>query len=182
MQINLEQLKRIYKERPAKLLEPWVPILNKTFEKYEINTPQRVRMFLAQIGHESGRLRYVKEIWGPTKQQLRYEVGTDLARRLGNTQPGDGEKYMGRGLIQVTGRHNYARVGAAMGLSLLDRPELLEEPMNAAFSAGEFWKRENLNALCDAGFFQELTRRINGGMNGYADRYQLYQRAFDVIK
>jgi putative chitinase len=182
MQINLEQLKRIYKERPAKMLEPWVPILNKVMEKYEINTPQRIRMFLAQIGHESGRLRFVRELWGPTAQQLRYEPPTTLARRLGNTQKGDGEKYMGRGLIQVTGRHNYARVGAIMGLPLLDRPELLEEPMNAAESAGIFWSQNNLNALCDAGFFQELTRRINGGMNGYADRYQLYQRAFDVIK
>lgn len=182
MQIDLEQLKRIYSERPASLLSRWVPVLNSTMEKYEINTPQRIRMFLAQIGHESGQLRYVKEIWGPTKQQLRYEPPTDLARRLGNTAPGDGKKYMGRGLIQVTGKHNYAKCGAYLSLPLLDRPELLEEPQHAADSAGWYWELHSLNALCDAGFFQELTRKINGGLNGYADRYKLYQRAFDIIK
>lgn len=182
MQINLQQLQHVYKEAPRARLERWLPILNQVMEKYEINTPSRVRMFLAQIGHESGLLRFVREIWGPTPQQLRYDPPTDLARRLGNTEPGDGRKYMGRGLIQVTGKFNYTRVGQKMGLPLVDRPELLEEPLNAAESAGIFWRDENLNALCDAGLFKELTRRINGGLNGYAHRYQLFQRAFEVIK
>ena len=178
--ITLEQLQAIYREAPRERLQRWLPFLNNTMEKYQINTAQRQRMFLAQIGHETGRLQWVREIWGPTPQQLRYE-GTDLARRLGNTQPGDGKRYMGRGLIQVTGRFNYQKAAEHFGLPLIDRPEMLEQPQLASDSAGWFWQRNNLNALCDMGMFEQLTRRINGGTNGYADRFQLYQRALSVI-
>lgn len=171
--LTIEQLKRVYAEAPVERLELFLPHLNRTFETYKIDTPQRIRMCLAQLGHESGQLRYVEELASGEAYEGR--------RDLGNTHPGDGKKYKGRGLIQLTGRKNYALAGLALDLPLLDKPELLLLPEHACSSAGWYWKNNNLNALCDAGFFKELTRRINGGQNGYADRYKLYQRAFDVI-
>jgi putative chitinase len=172
--LSKEQLRAVFREcKEADLVRFLIPI-NKTLDEYEINTPQRIRMFLAQIGHESGQLRYVRELASGEA----YEGRKDL----GNTSPGDGVRYKGRGLIQITGKHNYALCSLALDLPLLEKPELLEEPLNAVRSAGWFWSNKNLNALCDLGLFKELTKRINGGTNGYADRYKLYQRAFEVIK
>ena len=171
--ITLEQLKHIYSSCPQARLERFLPHLNSTFDEFEINNAQRLRMFLAQIGHESGQLRYVREL----ASGAAYEGRADL----GNTEPGDGVKYKGRGLIQITGRSNYALVALALGLPLLEKPELLEQDEPAARSAGWFWYKKNLNSLADEGKFQLITRRINGGLNGYADRYKLYQRAAEVI-
>ena len=125
------------------------------------------------IGHESGGFIYTREIWGPTAAQLRYEGRADL----GNTQPGDGKRYLGRGLIQITGRANYRACGAALGVDLERQPELLQEDALAARSACWFWQRKNLNALADAGDFETLTRRINGGTTGLADRQERWARA-----
>lgn len=174
MTISIEQLKKIYTEAPVARLEKFIVPLNQTLEKYEINTPQRQRMFLAQIGHESGQLQWVQELASGKAYEGR--------RDLGNTQIGDGVRYKGRGLIQITGRKNYALCALGLDLPLLENPELLEQPTYAALSAGWYWYNNNLNSLCDLGLFKELTKRINGGYNGYADRYKLYQRAFDILK
>lgn len=148
----------------------WADPLSAAMALYAIDSPARQAAFLAQVGHESGRLVYVRELWGPTPTQEGYEGRADL----GNTEPGDGFKYRGRGLIQVTGRANYATCGAALCLPLVDSPELLETPSNAAQSAAWFWGMRNLNALADTGDFETLTRRINGGLNGLQDRLALY--------
>lgn len=153
------------------------PHLEAAMEEFEINTVPRQAAFLAQIGHESGGLHYTKEIWGPTPTQERYEGRADL----GNTQPGDGSKFRGRGLIQMTGRANYDKVGDALGLPLIDHPELLETPANAARSAAWFWQSHGLNELADAGEFERITRRINGGLNGQEDRLALWDRAQEVL-
>lgn len=174
MAITSKQLQWIYKEADPKRIERFLPHLNATLDEFEINTPQRIRMFLAQIGHESGQLRYVREL----ASGAAYEGRKDL----GNTSPGDGVRYKGRGLIQITGRSNYGLVSLALGLPLLEKPELLEEDQNACRSAGWFWYKSNLNSLADMGLFREITKRINGGYNGYADRYKLYQRALEVIQ
>lgn len=118
--------------------------------------------FIAQIGHESGQLVYVREIWGPTPAQTKYEGRADL----GNTVPGDGLKCRGRGLIQITGRANYAACGEALGLDLINHPELLEQPQYACMSAAWFWATKGLNTLADAGDFDRITKRINGWLNG----------------
>lgn len=172
--LSKQQLRAVYKEANEGRLDAFLPFINKTLDEYEINTPQRIRMFLAQIGHESGQLRYVRELASGEAYENRKD--------LGNTSPGDGVRYKGRGLIQITGKRNYVLCSLGLDLPLLEKPELLEEPLNAVRSAGWFWKNNNLNALCDLGLFKELTKRINGGLNGYADRYKLYQRAFEVIK
>ncbi len=176
MPITAQQLLLILPNAGAKA-GVFAPVLNTAMGKFGIVTPVRVAAFIAQIGHESGHLRYVREIWGPTKQQAGYEGRKDL----GNTVPGDGSKFRGRGLIQVTGRANYAACGEALGLDLLKHPELLEEPQHAAMSAAWFWHRAGLNTLADAGDFLLITKRINGGTNGLADRKALYDRALKVL-
>ena len=155
----------------------FVSVLNSAMNRYQIVGPKRVAAFIAQIGHESGQLKYVKEIWGPTAAQARYEGRADL----GNTQPGDGSKYRGRGLIQITGRANYKACGEALELDLINQPELLEKPQHACMSAAWFWASRRLNTFADAGQFDTITRRINGGQSGAADRQALYARALKVL-
>ena len=155
----------------------FAPVLNTAMNRYQIVGAKRVAAFIAQIGHESGQLKYVKEIWGPTAAQARYEGRADL----GNTQPGDGSKFRGRGLIQITGRANYKACGEALGLDLIRQPELLEKPHHACMSAAWFWASRGLNTMADAGQFDTITRRINGGQNGAADRQVLHARALKVL-
>ncbi|MDY7584972.1 glycoside hydrolase family 19 protein [Pseudomonas sp. CCI3.1] len=101
--------------------------------------------------------------------------------RMGNTEQGDGWKYRGRGLIQITGKNNYRACGDALGLDLITQPELLEKPQHACMSAAWFWATNGLNTLADAGKFDAITQRINGGQNGSADRQALYARALKVL-
>jgi len=155
----------------------WAEALTRAMEAHDISTPERQAAFLAQIGHESGRLKYVRELWGPTAAQKGYEGRADL----GNTVPGDGFKYRGRGLIQTTGRDNYLKTGMALGLDLIEHPELLEQPENAANSAAWFWEEHGLNELADAGDFIRITRRINGGVNGLAERQALWETAKQAL-
>ncbi|MFK3605916.1 chitinase [Pseudomonas sp. AP19] len=155
----------------------FVPALNTAMNRYGIVGTARVAAFIAQVGHESGQLRYVREIWGPTAQQLTYEGRADL----GNTVKGDGSKYRGRGLIQITGRANYAACSEALGLDLVNNPELLELPKHAAMSAAWFWSARGLNTLADQGDFAKITRRINGGLTGQDDRQALYDKALKVL-
>jgi len=156
----------------------------------------RLACFLAQLGHESGRLRYVREIWGPTAQQLRYD-GTHLATMLGNTQPGDGKLFMGRGLIQITGRVNYRGIKPKLEALLQNEsvakhdlpdvpdfeaePQQLERPLWAAMSAGLYWSDRKLNRFADNHDFVTLTKRINGGINGLADRQAIFSSAFTAL-
>jgi putative chitinase len=155
----------------------WLPHIESAMDEYEINTPERKAAFLAQIGHESGGLHWIVELWGPTDAQRRYEGRTDL----GNVQIGDGYRYRGRGLIQTTGRYNYEKTGEALGVDLIQFPEKLGECENAARSAAWYWQTKGLNELADAGDFEKITRRVNGGLNGYADRIALHEAALDVL-
>jgi putative chitinase len=172
----------------------FVDLLNAAMGEFEINTPARQASFLSQIGHESGQLRYTKELWGPTPQQMRYErdftavwpprVKTDrnqLPFDLGNSEKGDGERFMGRGLIQTTGRKNYAACGVALGLNLIEQPDLLQLPVNACRSAAWFWKSKGLNELADTGDQERVTRRVNGGLTGLPDRVALFKVAQEVL-
>ena len=118
---NVSQAKR------AAYLQP----LNDAMQEFGITTLPRVCAFLAQIGHESGELVWMEELWGPTAAQRRYEPPSDLARKLGNTQKGDGFRFKGRGPIQITGRDNYKRYGEALGLDLIAEPAAA-----AAWAAG----------------------------------------------
>jgi putative chitinase len=157
--------------------QDWLAPIEEAMAEFDISTPRRKAAFLAQVGHESGGLHWVREIWGDMSWQRNYEGRADL----GNTQPGDGKRFMGRGLLQITGRYNYGKVGAALGLDLLAHPELLEEPAAAARSAALFWKTHRLNELADEGKFETVTRVINGELNGYEDRLARYTAALKVL-
>ena len=162
---------------PAARAQVWADPLSAAMALYAIDSPKRQAAFIAQIGHESGRLIYVRELWGPTPTQQEYEPPSEKATDLGNTQQGDGFRYRGRGLIQVTGRTNYAACGAALGLDLIGQPELLEQPSNASLSAAWFWNTHGCNSLADIMDFETITRHINGGLNGFDDRLTLWKMA-----
>lgn len=162
----------------------WVAPLQAACDKYEINTPLRMAAFMATVGVESGRLVWTREIWGPTPAQSLYEPPSKKATELGNTEPGDGRRFCGRGCVQVTGRSNYAACGKALGLDLISHPELLEQPANAALSAAWFWSTHRINALADDGNFLSVSRAVNLGNpnskampNGYSERLALYGAA-----
>lgn len=129
-------------------------------------TAARLANFLGQAAHETGGFRHLRELWGPTKAQKGYEGRRDL----GNTQPGDGYRFRGRGIFQLTGRANYRDIGASIGQPLESSPELAERPDIAVLTACRFWQSRGLNALADQGLEDTITRRINGGTNGIAER------------
>lgn len=157
----------------ASRAQDWYPYVRAACIEFEITAPTRLAAFLAQVGHESGGFVYTREIWGPTEAQKRYEGRKDL----GNTQPGDGSRYRGRGLIQITGRANYEAVARALGIDCVRRPELLEQPEHAARASAWWWAAHGCNELADAGDFVALTRRVNGGTTGLADRLDRWERA-----
>jgi putative chitinase len=155
----------------------FAPFIQAACDHYQIVQPLDVAAFLAQIGHESGGLVWTAEIWGPTVAQRAYEPPSRKASELGNNEPGDGLRFKGRGLIQVTGRRNYSLAAVGLDLDLLNHPELLEQPEHAAMSAAWFWSSNKLSQIALAGNFVTLTRRINGGTNGLAHRQVLYAAA-----
>lgn len=170
--VTLAQLLAIMplaRARAASFLAP----LNAAMLEFGITTPARQASFLSQVGHESGQLRYVREL----ASGQAYEGRADL----GNVRPGDGVRFRGRGLLQVTGRTNYGACGKALGLDLLTQPDLLEQTVNACRSAGWFWQTKGLNSLADSGDQERVTRRINGGVNGLAERLALFAVAQRVL-
>jgi putative chitinase len=161
----------------------FISSLNTSMLHHQINTPKRIAAFLAQVGHESGQLHYRREL-GNEHYLSKYDTG-NLAVRMGNTPQadGDGQRFRGRGLIQITGRSNYRQCSLALfgDERLLQQPELLEQPEWAAESAAWFWQQNGLNELADRDQFNSITRRINGGLNGLQDRLQLWARARAVL-
>ena len=161
----------------------WTQAINDTLKQFAVDTPVRAAAFLAQVAHESNRLIYTRELWGPTGAQLGYEGRRDL----GNVQPGDGFRFLGRGLLQITGRANYCAMRDKLRSLMPGVPDFetaptaLEVPRWAAMSAGAFWNTHKLNDLADAGAFEQLTRRINGGLNGIEDRLALWERARNAL-
>jgi len=157
--------------------------LGLAMDQFKINTRLRMAAFIAQVGHESGQFRYVRELGGD-QYLSKYDTGT-LAKRLGNTPEadGDGQKYRGRGLIQVTGHDNYLACSKALfgDDRLLRAPELLEQAEWAAKSAAWFWDSRKLNVLADAGDFIGVTKKINGGTNGLAERQAFYSAALKAL-
>jgi putative chitinase len=192
--------------RSAPLAATFAPVLNAAMAAYQITTPARIAAFIAQVGHESGQLTRFTENLNYSAEALRktwpVRFDADLAvkyarqperiatvvygSRMGNSNPGDGWKYRGRGLIQVTGKSNYAKCGEALGVDLIARPELLEQPQYAAMSAAWFWGANGLNALADVGDISNIGSVINTGQrgnvpNGADDRLALYAKALKVL-
>lgn len=169
-----EWLQELYQLKTAELPKVYSRLLSSIMPQYGIVERQRECAFLAQIGHESGRLRYTEELASGEA----YEGRKDL----GNTEPGDGVKFKGRGLIQITGRANYEKAQMALGVPLLLEPERLLQPYFAVKSACWWWQEHGLNELADKGEFEKITKRINGGLNGHEDRLTLYERALSIYE
>ncbi len=183
--ITVEDLKMICPHTLLAQLGLFVEPLNAAMAEFEISeNGAREIMFLAQVAHESGGFMFLHELWGPTEAQAGYDARADL----GNTRPEavalaqkhgstPGKWWRGHGLLQTTGYDNHKQVGEVLGLDLLNYPYLLEAPINAARSAGHFWATRGCNELADKGDFLGVTKRINGGTNGYQDRVSYYARA-----
>ena len=148
--------------------------LPQVMDEYEINTRLRIAHFLAQIAHESAHFRTLEEY----ASGAAYEGRKDL----GNVVKGDGRRYKGRGVIQLTGRHNYRKYGRLIGVDLENNPTRAAEPEISLRTAAEFWKQNNLNALADRDDVRAITRRINGGFNGLQDRMNKLARAKRSLK
>lgn len=184
VQITEDILRQIVPTAP-KNVDAFVPYLNQVLPLYDINTPERIACFLAQAAHESGAFRYTHELATGNE----YEGRADL----GNTNVGDGVKFKGRGLFQITGRYNYADCSGDIFKDknyLIVHPDMLETPQYATLSAGWFWKIKKLNDICELpdnwsiehhgvsyNRFDWITYHINGGLNGLADRLAYYNRA-----
>lgn len=182
MPITQQQLLQILPSA-GKQVGVFASSLTLAMDQFKINTRLRMAAFIAQVGHESGQFRYVRELGGD-QYLSKYDTGT-LAARLGNTPEadGDGQRFRGRGLLQITGRDNYLACSKELfgDDRLLRTPELLEQAEWACKSAAWFWNSRNLNALADAGSFETITRRINGGLNGLAERQAFYATALKVL-
>jgi len=178
--LTADQLQSIMSGASSKRNRDFLPFLQAAMAEFAIESPARVAAFVAQLAHESGQFRFMEEIWGPTPAQERYEPPSSLATRLGNTEPGDGRRFKGRGPIQITGRANYRRYGTLLGLDLLASPARAAAPDAGFRIAGLFWRENGLNELADLvtdEAFRTITKRINGGLNGLLERRSFYDTA-----
>lgn len=201
--INAEQLKRIISTLSDSKCKEILPFLLQTMKEFEINTLLRIAAFIAQTAHESAGYavflenlnysaeallktwpsRFTRESAAVCARQPQKIANRVYCNRLGNGDEvsGDGWRYRGRGVIQITGRSNYQECGIGLGLDLISFPELLEHPVNAFRSAGLYWKSHKCHAFADSGNFVGLTKAINGALNGLDDRKVYYVRAKSVF-
>lgn len=184
--------------------EKWLDPLNQTFDKFEINNVNRMAGFIGQCQHESSNFKRLTENLNYSGKALRavwphrfdettaaeYHRKPEMiankvyANRLGNGDEasGDGWKYRGRGVIQLTGKYNYAAASDAIGVDFVSEPDLVTEPLYAVMTAGWFWRTNKLNYLCDNQDWKTLTRRINGGTIGLSHRLENIEKALTVLK
>jgi len=194
--MNAEQLQALHID--AQWLEP----LLETFNRYEINTPWRQAAFIGQCQHESGNFKTLQENLNYSKEALcrvwpsRFPTLQDAepyhrnpekiankvyAGRMGNTEEGDGWKYIGRGVIQLTGKTNYTLAGDALRTDFINTPERVLEPLYAVLTAGWYWNKRNLNKEADAKDYEGMTKKINGGVIGLVDRIKHIQVATTIL-
>ncbi len=196
---SVDNLRKIFPATKAETLKPYVEALNLTCEKFDISTTARKAAFIAQVGHESGGFVHIRENLNYSAQGLigtfgkyfnaeraaRYARQPELiasrvyASRMGNGDEAskDGWKFRGRGCIQITGRNNYTALAKFLGKTLEETCAYLETHEGAVMSAGWFWSTNDLNEYADATRFTDMTKRINGGTNGLADRKEIWHRA-----
>jgi len=201
--ITLNLLQRLFPRTKITILESYIKPLNDVCGNYAINTNERIAMFLAQIGHESGGLSVIEENLNYRAERLgvvfpKYFRDVNVAdyankpekianrvyaNRMGNgpESSGDGFKFRGRGLIQLTGKSNYNSFASDMKMSLDQTIKYLSTPMGATMSAGWFWDKNNLNQWADNSDVLTVTRKINGGTNGLEERNHLFKQALAIL-
>lgn len=201
--LNADQLKRMH------IGPQWVDPLNETFERFNIATPQQRAAFIGQCAHESGNFRVLEEnlnyraatllklfprtqrrVWGFTpeeaaeyERQPRKIANRIYGNRMNNRDEasGDGFRFRGRGILQLTGAANYHHAGQGLGVDFIMEPDLVATPQYAALTAGWFWDTQKLNALAEAGNWLALTKKINGGTIGLEDRKKHINQALSVL-
>lgn len=201
--VTFEQINDFFEDTSEDIIQKFIEPLNDVMEFYEINNPKRISMFLAQVGHESGGLRTIKENLNYSADGLKRvfpkyfrDVNpADYAKRpekianrvyggrMGNgpESTGDGYRYCGRGLIQLTGKSNYEAFAADMGWPLAEATEWLSTEEGATWSAGWFWDSRELNQWADKGDILTVTKKINGGTIGLEDRKSHYEAALEIF-
>lgn len=201
--VTLEQLTSFFEDTNEELLASYLDPLNAALERYEINTPKRIAMFMAQIGHESGGLKRKEENLNYSANRLsqvfpKYFRNVDpneyahnpeaianrvYGNRMGNgpEETGDGYRYRGRGFIQLTGKNNYQAFADEMEMTVEDAAEYLSTPEGAAMSAAWFWDMRNLNYDSDRGDVFTVTKKINGGTIGLKERQDYYNAALEIF-
>lgn len=203
--LTYDQLLKINGNKNPEMCKYYIDALNKVLPTYQINTKLRLCHFLAQILHESGNLKYKSENLNYSAKALRSvfgkyfktdEIANEYARKPekiankvyanrmgnGNEASGDGWKYRGRGLIQLTGKNNYTICGQSINLNLVNNPDLLINTPEASVKAAcWFWDKNNLNSLADKDDIKTITKRINGGFNGIDDRTALLKKAKSTL-
>lgn len=204
--LSTAQMKTVLPKMNWEKAGTYIPFIASVLPKFGIDTPLRKAHFLAQVAHESGALQYSQENLNYSAEALRRVFGKyfptielakayahkpeKIANRVyanrmgnGNEASGDGWKFRGRGLIQLTGKENYQKFGADNGIDCVKNPDMLLQPEWAIASAGWFWKKRNLNAYADANDIVMVTKRINGGVNGLNDRQQYldsFKRIYEI--
>lgn len=172
--ISKKQLAYVWEKKEADISDAVINDLNRCLETFKINTQSRMRHFISQISHESGAGKWMKELASGDAYEGR--------RDLGNTQPGDGRRFKGGGFIQLTGRSNYSAFSKYMNDSKIMEGVNYVAATYPATSAGFWWHNNNMNTLCDRNpSVEEVTRRVNGGLNGIEDRRYYYKRSCDII-
>ena len=201
--VTFDQLNEFFEDTDEDIIQKYVEFLNEMMEFYEINNKNRISMFLAQVGHESGGLRTIKENLNYSADRLKvifpkYFRGVDTApfaknpqkianrvyaNRMGNGDEasGDGYRYCGRGLVQLTGKSNYQAFAQDMNMSLEEATEWLATEEGACWSAGWFWDSRELNQWADKGDILTVTKKINGGTIGLEDRKSPYEAALEIF-
>ena len=173
MRISREQLIKVMPNSGSRA-DTYLPIINGWADHFHINTPLRMAHYIAQIAHESGELRYTKELASGKAYEGR--------KSLGNTQPGDGVRFKGRGLIQITGRANYSAYANYCGFDVVGSPELLERPFGATKSSMWVFDTFRCNELADKDDLKAIRRKINGGYNGLASCEKYLKRAKEALE
>jgi putative chitinase len=204
MSVTLEQLEEIFPHAKKENLEKFCEPLNKAMAEFEIDNPKREAMFLAQCAHESGQFAAVSENLNYKAETLtkvfpKYFHDKDpndyakqpekianvvYANRMGNgdTESGDGYRYRGRGLIQLTGKNNYTKCGEALNMDLHEDSDYLSTPDGAARSAAWFWSENDLNECADADDIVNCTKKVNGGTLGLEEREAFWKKALEVLE
>jgi putative chitinase len=171
--LSAGQLRAIMPKLDAGRADTFLKPLGGAMKEFGITTPKRQAAFLAQVAHECGQLRFQEEMMASQSHENRAE--------LGNTSPGDGAKYKGRGPLMLTGRANYKAAGQALKLDLEAKPELVSQPDIGCRVAGWYWKTQGLNELADRGDFRGITQHIHGDLVGLDARMKFYRQAKQVL-
>ncbi|WP_227983250.1 glycoside hydrolase family 19 protein [Nocardia spumae] len=179
--LTLADLKSLVPKTTSGRLREYLPYLNKAMREAGITNPKREAAFLAQVIHETDQLKTLTEYGDDDYFDSRYGPQTSVGRSLGNTRPGDGSRYPGRGALQITGRSNYREAGKALGIDLEGHPKQAADPEHAFDVAAWYWKSHHLNDDADKSDLDAITREINGGNTGANERRRYYDKAREIL-